>query len=94
MTSAEFEWDDRKAADNYIKHGVTFEMACDVFKDAFAIERVDDREDYGEDRYAIIGMVDGRLLSVVYTMRDDVIRMISARGADPHEQRQYHEDNR
>jgi uncharacterized DUF497 family protein len=93
MMNAEFEWDDLKAADNYAKHGVTFEAACDVFKDPFAIERVDDRADYDEERYAIIGMVEGRLLFVAYTMRGDVIRMISARGAGPHEQRQYHEDN-
>jgi len=83
--------DDRKAADNYIKHGVRFEAARDVFKDPFAIEWVDDREDYGEERFAIIGMVDNRLLFVVYAMRE-CIRMISARGAEPYEQRQYHED--
>ena len=93
MKSAEFEWDDLKATDNYAKHGVTFEAACDVFKDPFAIERADDPADHDEDRYAIVGMVEGRLLFVAYTMRGDVIRMISARGAEPHEQRQYHEDN-
>ena len=74
-------------------HGVTFEMARDVFKDPFAIEWLDDREDYGEDRYVIIGMVDNRLLYVAYAMRGEAIRIISARGAEPHEHRQYHEDN-
>jgi uncharacterized DUF497 family protein len=39
------------------------------------------------------GMVEGRLLFVAYTMRGETIRMISARGAEPHEQRQYHENN-
>ena len=92
--SAEFEWDDRKAADNFTRHGVSFATVCEVFDDPFAIERIDDRAGYGEDRYAVIGMVDGRLLFVAYTMRGDVIRLISARGAEPHEQRQYHEDNR
>jgi uncharacterized DUF497 family protein len=38
-------------------------------------------------------MVDGRLLIVAYTIRNDIIRIISARGAEPHENRQYHEDN-
>ena len=68
-------------------------MAKDVFKDPFAIEWLDDREDYGEDRYVIIGMANNRLLFVAYTMRGEAIRIISARGAEPHERRQYHEDN-
>jgi uncharacterized DUF497 family protein len=65
-----------------------------VFKDPLAIESLDDREDYGEDRFVIIGMVDGRLLFVAYTLRGETIRIISARGAEPHEQRQYHEEGR
>jgi uncharacterized protein len=74
-------------------HGVTFEMARDVFKDPFAIDRPDDRYDYSEDRANIIGMVAARLLYVAYTMRGERIRIISARGAEPHERRQCHEDN-
>jgi len=85
-----FEWDDDKAAQNYADHSVTSER---VFRDPFAIERLDDREDYGEDRYVPIGMVDGRVLCVVYTLRNGAIRIISARGAEPHERRRYHEDN-
>jgi uncharacterized DUF497 family protein len=60
---------------------------------SFAIERLDDRHDYGEERYVIIGMMEGRLLSVAYTMRNDVIRIISARAATPLEKRQHHEEN-
>ncbi|HTT65764.1 MAG TPA: BrnT family toxin [Bryobacteraceae bacterium] len=37
-------------------HGVSFDLAKEVFKDPFAIERLDDREDYGEERFVIIGM--------------------------------------
>jgi len=51
--------------------------------DRFAIEWQDDREDYGEDRFVIIGMVSNRLLFVAYTMRGEAIRIISARGAEP-----------
>jgi uncharacterized DUF497 family protein len=91
MDELEFEWDAAKAARNQFDHGVT--LARDVFKDPFAIEGLDDREYYGEDRYVIIGMVDNRLLYVAYAMRGEVIRIISARGAEPHERRQYHEDN-
>jgi hypothetical protein len=93
MKEPEFEWDAVKAARNEADHGVTFEMARGVFKDPFAIELLDDREDYGEDLYIIIGMGSYRLLFVAYTMRGEAIRIISARGAEPHERRQYHEDN-
>jgi uncharacterized protein len=93
MNGNDFEWDDAKAAQNYADHGVAFEAAKEVFRDPFAIERLDDREDYGEDRYVITGMVDDRVLCVTYTLRNDAIRIISARGAEPHERRRYHEDN-
>ena len=70
-----------------------FAAACGVFKDVFAIERVDDGRNYGEERHNILGMVEARLLFVAYTMTGDTIRIISARGATTHEQRQYHEEN-
>ena len=88
-----FEWDDDKAAANYADHGVRFEAARDVFKDAFAVDWLDERVPYGEDRYAIIGMVENRLLYVAYTMRGERTRLISARGAEPYEKRRYHEEN-
>lgn len=93
MNDGEFQWDDQKAAENYAKHGVSFEMARDVFKDPFALEWLDDRNDYGEERYGLIGMAEGRLLFVAFTMRGDAIRIISARGAEPHEHKRYHDDN-
>lgn len=93
MAGLEFGWDGAKAAANKAKHGIDFAVASNVFKDVFAIERLDDRQDYGEERYIIVGMAEGRLLTVAYTMRNDTIRIISARGATPHEQRQYHEEN-
>ena len=55
MNELEFEWDAVKAARNEADHGVTFEMARDVFKDPFAIEFLDDREDCGKDRYVTSG---------------------------------------
>jgi uncharacterized protein len=71
-----------------------FDAAREVFNDAFAIDRLDDRDAFGEPRFVTIGMVDGRLLLVAYTMRGDTIRIISVRGAEPREQRQYYEDQR
>ena len=93
MGALQFEWDDAKDTANAAKHGVEFAIASNVFRDVFAIERIDDRQEYGEERYNIIGMVEGRMLLVVYTMRGEAIRIISARGATPHEQRRYHEEN-
>ena len=89
----EFEWDEAKAASNYARHGVTFDQAKRVFDDPFAVESLDEREYYGEDRFSVLGMVDGRLIYVAYTLRGDVIRIISARGAEPYEKRKYHEAN-
>lgn len=93
MNDEDFEWDDAKALANLAKHKVSFEMARDAFADLFAIEYEDDRADYGEDRFILLGMVDGRLLAVVYTLRGDRVRIISAREAEPHERRHYHEEN-
>ena len=93
MDDGEFQWDDAKAGQNFTKHGVSFEAAKAIFKDPFAVEYVDDREDYGETRLLIIGLVDHRLLVVAYTMRNEAIRIISARAAEPFERREYHEQD-
>lgn len=78
----EFEWHDDKARENLETHGVSFELAATAFKDPFAVERLDDRENYGEERFVIVGMTEGAvLLLVAYTERQDRIRIISARRA-------------
>ena len=89
-----FEWDAAKAKSNFKAHGVSFELAKTVFEDAFAIGRLDDREDYGERRFVIFGMAVGQvLLFVAYTERDDRIRIISARKATRNEQDRYFKEN-
>jgi hypothetical protein len=93
MVDEEFEWDDGKAAANARKHGVTFEEARDVFRDPLAIELLDDREAYGEDRFVLIGMTRSRVLVVVYVLREQRNRIISARRAEPNERRAYHEQD-
>ena len=93
MRDKEFEWDDEKAASNVDKHGVTFEQARSVFYDPFAIEFLDDRKDYSEDRYILIGMTAANVIVVVYTERNDRNRIISARKAEANERRFYHEQN-
>ncbi len=76
-----FDWDADKAEENYATHGVSFELAELVFSDPFAVERVDDRQDYGEERFILIGMAREVVLFVVYTEREERIRLISARRA-------------
>jgi uncharacterized DUF497 family protein len=89
-----FEWDDAKAAANLRAHGVSFDLAKAVFNDPFATERLDDREDYGEERFVIVGRVEGNvLLFVAYTEREEQIRIISARRATQYEQDDYFQQN-
>ncbi|MCA3746556.1 BrnT family toxin [Phenylobacterium sp.] len=89
----EFEWDGAKAAENFRKHGVSFELAAKAFRDPFGMEWIDDREDYGEVRTLLLGMADGSVLTVVYTERGSRIRLTSARRATRYEQDRYHLEN-
>ena len=84
-----FRWDKSKAKANYAKHGVSFDLAKRVFKDPFAVEFLDDRQDYGEERFVIIGFARDHVLYVAYAERNEVIRIISARRATKHEQEAY-----
>jgi uncharacterized protein len=86
----DFEWDSAKDLANRRKHGVDFRTGAKVFLDPYVLE-FDDLDASGELRFNAIGLVDGRMLFVTYAMRGDVVRMISARGAEPHEKRKYHE---
>jgi uncharacterized DUF497 family protein len=82
----DFEWDSAKELTNRKKHGVDFRTAAKVFLDPYVVE-FDDLDAAGEIRFNAIGLVDGRMLF----MRGDIVRIISARGAEPHEKRKYHE---
>jgi uncharacterized protein len=86
----DFEWDSAKELANRKKHGIDFRAAARVFLDPYVVE-FDDLDATGELRFNAIGLVDGRMLFVTYAMRGDVVRIISARGAEPHEKRKYHE---
>lgn len=91
----EFEWHGTKAEANLRAHDISFELAKTVFKDPFAIERLDDREAYHEVRYVIIGIAEGNVvLYVAYTEREHRIRIISARRATPYEQDDYFRQDR
>jgi uncharacterized protein len=86
----DFEWDSVKEEANRRKHGVDFQTAAKVFLDPYLME-FDDVDAAGELHFNAIGLVDSRMLFVTYTMRGDIVRIISARGAEPHEKRRYHE---
>ena len=83
-----FEWDARKNAANFTKHGIDFEDACSIFQGP-VLEHIDDRQDYAETRIAAVGVVEGKELFVVYTFREQHRRIISARKANRHEREAY-----
>lgn len=83
----EFEWDEQKAVLNRQKHGVDFRDAAQIF---FDFDRLEAEDDYlTEERFRVIGRVYGTILFVVYTFRDERIRIISARKATGYEKQQY-----
>ena len=88
-----FEWDDEKAARNLADHRVSFEQAAAACGDPFAVAWIDDRENYGEERFGLIGLYGRELLFVAYTERGENIRIISARRAERHEQDRYYRQN-
>lgn len=82
----EFEWNDLKAKMNVQKHGVSFEEAITCFYDPRQVAFYDPDHSDNEDREILIGHSNqGRLLLVVYTIRDETIRIISARQATKRE---------
>lgn len=85
-----FEWDDAKRASNLRKHGIDFPSATAVWS-APMVTELDDRFDYGEDRYQTLGLLDGRVVVVAHAETDQVIRIISMRYALKHEEARYHE---
>ena len=82
MESDDLEWDESKAEANCGKHRINFRAARRVFDDHLVLIEQDLSEDYGEERFLAIGLVEGVLVAVVYTERGDRIRIISARKAN------------
>ncbi len=85
----EVEWDPNKAGTNQQKHGVSFSDAEAVLFDPNALS-FEDATAQGEQRFVVIGMdYRWRLLVVVYTDRENCIRLISARPATRSERQKY-----
>jgi uncharacterized protein len=93
MQEEDFEWDDSKATANLRAPRVSFEQATFAFNDPFAVEWIDEREAYDEERSVLLGMTGGQVLTVVYTERGDRIRIISAWRATRHERDYYYRQN-
>ena len=83
------EWDSAKNAANIRKHGVDFETAAYIFTDVNRLEFYDELHSQEEERYYTIGKV-GDVLFVVYTDREPVLRLISARYATKEEEAVYY----
>jgi uncharacterized DUF497 family protein len=84
-----FEWDEAKNRANIRKHGFHFAEAEEMFRGPL-LARPDTREDYGEERWIGVGMIQGRLAFVAFSQPSpDVIRIISLRKADHEERKEY-----
>jgi uncharacterized DUF497 family protein len=86
----QFEWDPEKAVTNETNHGVSFEEATSVFGNPLATTAPDPDHSEGEERFLTTGLSSRqRVLIVWHTDRGEIIRIIGAREATPHERRIY-----
>ncbi len=90
----EFEWDDAKSDACFTQRGFDFAYAVRAFLDLNRIISRDYRWDYGEDRYRLLGKIEGRVFVVIFTVRNSTIRLISARKANKREVEAYDKDAR
>lgn len=87
-TDEDFEWDPEKAEANWQKHGVSFLDGQETFFDRRAITK--ENPFPFEERFSLIGTdVSGRVLTVIFTWRNNSVRIISARRATAGERRLY-----
>lgn len=99
MASVEIEFDPAKNAANIAKHGIELRFGAEVLADPFAVVYADQRRDYGEARFKVLGDVGGRVYALVYTERGHAgegeagaarrYRMISVRKANGNETKAY-----
>jgi len=85
----DFEWDKDKRNTNIAKHRIDFEDADVVFEGPHLLSNA--RDVAGEQRWLATGMIDDVHVTVIYTLRGDVVRIISMRKARKNERRRYNE---
>ena len=83
-----FEWDEKKRLSNIRKHGIDFADVPAIFE-LDTVTVIDDRFEYGETRYQTLGLLKARVIMVVHTESETVIRIISARKANKYEEEIY-----
>ena len=83
-----FEWDEEKRISNLLKHGFDFTDAETVFEGEI-VTIDDDRFEYAEQRFVTLGLLNGKVVSIVHTERREKIRVISIRKASRDEERKY-----
>jgi uncharacterized DUF497 family protein len=84
------EWDERKRRHNIRKHGLDFRTACRIFEHDH-IELYDEEHSADEDRFIALGQVDGRVVKVVFTVREGARRLISAFDAGDEETKDFYD---
>ncbi|WP_199246186.1 BrnT family toxin [[Phormidium] sp. ETS-05] len=85
----QFEWDEAKRAENILKHRIDFADVPQMF-DGPMLSELDQRTDYGEERWVGIGFLRNTVAVVVWTERhDNIIRIISARRANKYERQRF-----
>ena len=91
-----FEWDNSKAAKNRSRHGILFEAAITAFDDPLQLRFEDAaHSQMQEEREILIGKMDnGVIVVVVFTQREEVFRLISARRAERKEKNIYYENEK
>ena len=89
--SCESFWDEQKNRANRQKHGLDFGDAARVFRGPVLLG-LDDRDNYGEERWVALGLLDGRVVSIVFTEPDvDIARVISLRKATSSERARFYQ---
>lgn len=87
-----FHWDKNKAQSNFLKHNISFEEAVTVFADPYLLFTEDVKNSEGEEREWAMGESEnGFILVVVFTVRNETFRIISARKATKKECKRYEE---
>jgi len=84
----DISFDPAKRAANLAKHGIDLADAAEVFA-GLKFTMLDERSDYGEDRYITMGLLDGRMVVCVWTDRGDTRRIISLRKANDREEARF-----
>lgn len=85
----EIEFDEEKSAECLRKRGFDFQFAQQIFDDPDGVEYESTARDYGEIRWVRIGLIDGRLYTVIWTLRGNKRRIISARPSERKERKRY-----